>query len=121
LLLDTSANGGPTEGIVVETEQAPGVWRSLATVHPRRNWSTMAVSLAGEKSVRLRFLAAHALRFAGVLEQPSAPAVLTASLLSARSGSGADWTNEARSQDGASAVVQANDTLSLSFQDVAAT
>ena len=39
-------------------------------VHPRRSWSTTAVPLGAETAVRLRFRAAHALRFCAVLGGP---------------------------------------------------
>ena len=42
-------------------------------VHPRRSWSTTAVPLGAETAVRLRFRAAHALRFCAVLGGIEAP------------------------------------------------
>src|SRR5262249_15505309 len=109
LLFETSATGGPTEGGEVEAQRSPGAWVPLGTAHPRRNWITMAVPIGSETSVRLRFRAAHALRFVGVLGGLGTPAVSTAPLVRAVTGSGIDWTNEVPTQDGLNALVLARD------------
>ena len=73
----------------------------------------------GESSVRLRFHGAHALRYAGLLDQATEQTPRAAALLSATAGDRTDWTEQARIEDGVDAVVLAGDTLSLAFQDIA--
>lgn len=122
LLLETSAGGGPAEGVAIETPQASGDWSTVAVTHPRRHWSTLAVPLGTATSARLRLRGAHALRYVGLLDQAtsaSQPTTIAAPLLSATSGAGTDWTAQARLKDDVNAVVLAGDTLSLTFQDVA--
>ena len=119
LLLETSAGGGPTEGVTIESAQGAGGWLPIANVHPRQHWSTLAVPVRGQTDIRLRFHGAHALRYAGLLDQATVQNAQQAALLSATSGDGADWTDEARMEDGIDAVVLAGDTLSLAFGDLA--
>jgi hypothetical protein len=119
LLLETSATGRPMEGVSVEAQQASGDWQSVATVHPRRLWSALAVPVGAATSVRLRLLGAHAIRYAGLLDSASTPAARTAPLIHATSASGTDWTSQVQAADSLNAVVQAGDSLSLRFQDLA--
>jgi hypothetical protein len=114
LLIEASDGGGGSGGIRVETaSQSPIL---LATVHPRSRASAQAVQLTGQSTIRLRFALACALRFVGRLGSAQAPVVNSAALLSAV-GAGSDWSSEARSLDANDVVIQAQDTLHLTFAD----
>ncbi len=118
LLLETSAAGGAAAGIAVESMDASGAWREAAMVHPRQRWSTLAIPLANGSAARLTFRGAHAVRFIGLLDEPTAVSTQSAPLLAGTSTTGTDWTDESRSSDGVSAIVPSRDTLSLLFEDL---
>ena len=119
-VLESAWGASDRAGISVDAAGPQGSWLPLATLHPRRAWSTQAVRLQGETSLRLRLHDAIAIRFIGQLSAASYANSRGAQLLSARSSYGTDWTSEASLGDGRAAITVPGDTLFAAFTELPA-
>jgi hypothetical protein len=102
-------------GILVRVPDGQG-WRTVAHLYPRREFADLAADVGAATQVRLEFLSAARLAFAGeLIRSPEDPTLTWASLQSAAKGSQSDLTATIGSSDGSSVSLAAGDTLRLAF------
>jgi hypothetical protein len=119
LVLEARRSGGPgdpgSSGVLVQIPDGAG-WRTVAHRHPRRRFEAMAVPLGGAGRVRLQFLSAAEVGFAGrLVRSAQSPVVRWAMLETAWSACLGDVSGAVTGSDSAAVSMAGRDTLRLAF------
>jgi len=112
----TAAGMPDSSGILVQTPDGQGGWRTTKHIHPRQSMDAVALDGISGASLRLQILSPQTLRFVGRLA-PAAetPAVEWTTVTSALGKQSADRSSSIASTDTLSATMAGTDTLILGF------